>query len=320
MICKQSLLIFLLVALIQFAHSSDLQNDRTKYFTGNPGVDLFSGSVKLPNDNSMFENFQDGISTESVSKKSPLLAGGMSLLVPGAGEIYNAHYIKAGIFIAVEAASWIYSIHYNKKGDDQTKLFQDYVNERVNESIIDKSDRYQTRWDVIRYYEWSDRHKLEINPNGKYESLQNAIVSNDKTLPPWERIDWERLNALERAIGNRYSHTLPRWGEQQYYELIGKYVQFNQGWDDAPENYIYGQPVSQRLKYYAKISAIAEDRYRKANTALMVIIANHVISALDAYFSARAINSKLCAEFRMENRETPFGEIPVVYATIKIKF
>jgi len=39
------------------------------------------------------------------------------------------------------------------------------------------------------------------------------------------------LNRLEGDLGGYYSHQLPPHGEQ-YYEEIGKYPQFNVGWDD----------------------------------------------------------------------------------------
>ena len=36
------------------------------------------------------------------NKKSPMLAGILSLLIPGAGEIYSGEYLKAGIFVALK--------------------------------------------------------------------------------------------------------------------------------------------------------------------------------------------------------------------------
>lgn len=326
MICKQSLLTFLLIALVQTAFSSDLPDHQTKYFTGNAKVDFFSSSVNLPKDNSMFENLQDGISQESVPKKSPLLAGGLSLVVPGAGEIYNGDYVKAGMFLIVEVAAWVFSSNYNNKGDEITDVFQNFADKQVDSRPtwdVNEPNRYRTKWDVIRYYEWTynNRNDKNIFPNYKEENLPSAIISDDQTLPPWIRVDWDNLNALERSMGSWYSHTLPRYGEQQYYELIGKYQQFNQGWDDATDpNFSYGKEVTANLRFYSQMRGLANDYYYKAKAAATVIVANHIMSAVDAYFSARAINSKLSAELRMENRETPFGKIPVTFGTLRYQF
>jgi hypothetical protein len=309
--------------MFQSAFSSDLSNKVKIFTTGNPKVDLFSSSIKLPNESSMFENPQEEISSDVV-KKSPLLAGGLSIVVPGAGEIYNGDYVKAGLFIAIEAASWIFSSNLNKKGDEITTVFQNYANERVDNRPawdITEPDRYRTKWDVIRYYEWTNNNKSIINPAGDYTDLQNAIISSDKTLPPWQRVDWNALNELERRVGKWYSHVLPGYGEQQYYELIGKYQQFNQGWDDAMDpNFTYGKKVTANLLFYSQMRGLANDYYYKAKTAAVIIVANHILSAADAYFSARAINSKLSAEFRMENQDTPFGKIPITFGTLRYQF
>src|SRR4030042_1813530 len=54
------------------------------------------------------------------SKKSPMLAGLLSLIVPGAGEVYTGEYVKAAIFAAVEAAVITTAIIYDNKGEDKT--------------------------------------------------------------------------------------------------------------------------------------------------------------------------------------------------------
>jgi TM2 domain-containing membrane protein YozV len=323
MIFKQSLFIFLIVVMFQSAFSSDLSNKVKIFTTGNPKVDLFSSSVKLPNENNMFENPQEGISSDAV-KKSPLLAGGLSLVVPGAGEIYNGDYVKAGLFIAIEAASWIFSYNLSNKGDEITTVFQNFVNERVDSRPtwdVTEPNRYRTKWDVIRYYEWTKSNFFPAS-----NEYNDVITTDDKTLPPWERVNWGALNRLERDvsltdIGKWYSHVLPGYGEQQYYELIGKYQQFNQGWDDATDpNFTYGKKVTANFLFYSEMRGLANDYYYKAKTAAVIIVANHILSAADAYFSARAFNSKLSAEFRMENQDTPFGKIPTTFGTLKYHF
>jgi hypothetical protein len=323
MVSKKCILLILTLMVFQLSFSENNAEKATKYFTGNSRVDFFSSTVKFLNN--IYVNQSPEIEvTDGISKKSPLLAGGLSIIVPGAGEIYNGDYVKAGMFIAVEAAAWVFSSYYNNKGDDVTNIFQNFADERTDSRPAwdnTESDRYRTKWDVIRYYEWTNNNKSIINPQGDYTDLQNAITSNDKTLPPWQRVDWNSLNELERRIGKWYSHSLPQHGEQQYYELIGKYQQFNQGWDDAVDSlFTYGKPVTANFLFYSQMRGIANDYYYKAKAAAVVIVANHILSAVDAYFTARYINSNLSTELRMENQETPFGKIPVTFGTVKYHF
>src|SRR5665647_1601214 len=66
-------------------------------------------------------------------KKSVLLAGALSLVVPGAGEVYvggTTNYIKAGAFVLIEAVSLYYAISYNKRGNNQTNFFQNFADQR----------------------------------------------------------------------------------------------------------------------------------------------------------------------------------------------
>jgi hypothetical protein len=103
-------------------------------------------------------------------------------------------------------------------------------------------------------------------------------------------VDWGELNRLERAIGTFFSHTLPPYGEQQYFELIGKYPQFNQGWDDAPANFDYGDPLTPRFRYYSVERGKANDHYATATTFVTIALVNHALSAVDAAWSAAGFN------------------------------
>ncbi len=79
------------------------------------------------------------------NKKSPMLAGILSLLIPGAGEIYSEEYLKAGIFVALEAAVITTAVIYDNKGDDKTTEFQNYADDYTNPDH---------NWSVVRYAEW----------------------------------------------------------------------------------------------------------------------------------------------------------------------
>jgi hypothetical protein len=224
------------------------------------------------------------------NKKSPLLAGVLSFVVPGAGEFYSESYIKSAVFVAIEAAAITIGLIYDKKGNDQTDYFQNYANEH---------------WSFVRYAKWTVKNASSIN-----NEITN--VSQYKVFNTNGTVNWSELNRLENAIGKYYSHRLPNYGEQQYYELIGKYPQFNVGWDDfGDENtpFAYGDPLTEKFRYYSDERGKANDFYNIASKAVIVVVVNHILSALDAAWSAHGYNSRLEMHASIEKYNTGFNTV-----------
>jgi hypothetical protein len=215
---------------------------------------------------------------ETVAKKKPLVAAGLSLLLPGAGEFYSESYIKSAIFVAIEAAAIIVGLSYDKKGDDQTTFFQSYADQH---------------WSVIRYAKWVSNPANTENINSAIDPTKyNVFYASGK-------VNWTELNRLESDLGSYFSHRLPYYGEQQYFELIGKYPQFNVGWDDfgdenTPFEYKADRSnLTKNFVYYSGERGKANDYYNIASKAVIVVVANHIISALDAAWSAHSYNKNL---------------------------
>jgi len=218
------------------------------------------------------------IQLQSENKKSPLLAGLLSIVVPGAGEFYTGDYWKTALFLALEAAVITTAVVYDNKGDDQTEEFQQYADDYRNPDH---------NWSVVRYAQWIINNRLQGTDPG-------IIISNDESLPPWERVDWAVLNTYENG-----THKLPPHGDQQYYELIGKYPQFTPGWNDFQQ----GQDIKNyppNFRYYSGLRGKANDYYNVADKAVIGIYINHFLSALDAVWSAVQFNKDLAVKLRME--------------------
>lgn len=281
--------------------------ERLRHFTGNPQVDFFSSGVALPHGQS--SSFESALQEQDDNKrrleiglktKSPWLAGAMSLVVPGTGEFYTESYWKSGLFFALEVTGWILAYSYEKKGDRQTTSFQNYADEH---------------WSVIKYVRWlADFRSANFS----------GIVTDPNAMPPWVGVNWDSLNYYERVIasgpnGRGFTHTLPPHGDQQYYELIGKYPQYSPGWDDyaGEENF---EEISPRFLEYSRMRGKANDFYNVSSTVLSLIVVNHVLSALDAYFTAIGYNNSIRAEVRMNIRQTPFGAITEPAGIVKVMF
>lgn len=292
------------------------------HLTGNRQVDFFGVSAPAfaaPRDRSI--SLQEISDPADDGEKSPWIAGALSLVVPGAGEVYTKNYLKGAIFFAAEAASWIVAYSYDKKGDDQTTVFKNYANEH---------------WSAERYTSWTLDHLGALNPlittSASDYHDRIYVYDPDSDLPcgpPFDCLDWSELNAMERDIaaggGNGYTHSLPYYAEQQYYELIGKYEQFSRGWDDSDpasplENSVPMRSTSARFFEYARMRAQANNYYDVASTFVSVAVLNHILSAADAYWSATRYNKALHAELRMKMLRTPYGYAPLTQARFRYEF
>lgn len=279
------------------------QANEQRVVTGNLQVDLF-GRNKLGNVAIMQDEEHRSMSGD---RKSPWLAAGLSLAVPGAGEFYAENYWKAALFLAVDIAAWTLAYSFDKKGDDQTEFFENFADQH---------------WSVRRYAEYARDNLVPASERGNYADL---IIPGTDGRPPWQQVNWNTLNRMERAVsltgeGKYYSHTLAPYSDQQYYEMIGKYKQFNQGWDDSPLSYNYPDPVTPNFNYYSAERGKANDHYTKATTFVTVAIVNHVLSAVDAAWTTGSYNNRLHASMQMKTIPTQSGFASVPVARLEYSF
>ncbi len=209
-----------------------------------------------------------------------------SAVVPGAGQFYAGSYIKGAVFFVLEVVAVVSQVHFTNKANDYENRF---------EAVAD------AEWSEDAYWDWIARVS-----NGD----RNDLIS----LRKWE--------------GENFSHFLPENKNQQYYENVGKYNQFIMGWRDFREDVVgtgtltyeayldsefqgmdLGTSSSTR-NIYVVIRKDSNDNFRRASTFATVTLFNHVLSALDAGFTARRFNRNMSAEFhiqgmRYEDRVVP---------------
>ncbi len=233
------------------------------------------------------------VSLDINQKKSPLIAGVLSGILPGAGEIYSHQYLKGGIFILVEAASIATALIYTRKGNNQTVSFQNYANQN---------------WSVAKYAAWSLQHSADINPNvnpSSYNVFPGVDWTKFNSNTNWNQyngvVNRSELNRLESDLSGGYSHELAEYGTQDYYEIIGKYPQFSHGWSTANFNDTDFHILTNQLLLYAHSRGVANDYYTTGNTAVLVLIANHFLSIFDAIWSANTYNKSLEVNFRVND-------------------
>lgn len=262
---------------------SQVKNQKEIKFSG----DLHTDSKIISQDFNYNEIAPVKFSTDN--EKSPWLASLFSAILPGSGEFYAGSYIKAGIFVAIEAAFISTAIIYNHKGDNKTNDYKNYADHH---------------WSVVKYAQWLI----------DYHNADSSIISNDESLPPWDRVNWSLLNQYE--VG---SHNLVMHGEQQYYELIGKYYQYSPGWDDY-SNGANNEDISANFKYYAGQRGDANDLYNVADKAVIALYINHFLSILDAYWSTTRYNKTVAMKFRVDRVQYAYKTELVPTLKVRVSF
>ncbi len=248
--------------------------------TGNLIVDSHTASKILVTAKNPQLNLQPS------QKKSRWLAGAMSLVLPGSGEFYAGSYLKAAIFFVVEAAAITTALIYNHKGDTQTNFFQDYANKH---------------WSASRYAYWTAQHISTLAPGMTEADIQKFQSAFPDVNSP---VNWSTLNEMERAIGNDpnaegYTHQLPQKGEQQYYELIGKYPQYSHGWDTSNLSESDYHILTPQFSWYSHQRGLANEYYQTGSTAVVFIYVNHFLSTLDAVWSVDRYNRSIAMNLRV---------------------
>lgn len=253
-------------------------------------------------------------SASPASSRNVVLALGMSAVVPGAGQVYNKQWVKAAVAVGIEAALIAGYFVYRAQGLDEEEAYKAYAHEY---------------WDPAQYASWlndyvdflEQEHGASIGadplaiPSGIDFSSPDSWTANDQLMV---RSFFDQIRGVEERIyhpetGASFSHKLPYFAEQQYYELIGKYFQFAPGWIDYPawragdEFTIAIDPehtgpglskpnIQGRFLEYASDHADANTLLRRASRMSAVIVLNHLVSAIDAAITSKLHNNRLDAE------------------------
>ncbi len=252
--------------------------------------------------------------TEPAKTRSPILAGMMSAILPGAGEFYAESYWQSALFFALEVFAWQ---QYLSKTDDGHRAEREFVR-FANADQAAGFDQFDggTAWDARRYAQnlsaiykddptLGDAAKALAFP----ATLQEIGKGNYTTLN-----DFERQATFEN--GSTFSHTLPGFGEQQYYELIGKYATYTIGWYDFPESELSRSFTykSAAFRRYATMRGQANALLKEASTVLSLIVVNHALSIADAIWSTARYNDRVKTRLRLR-RDPMLG---VVYPEARL--
>ncbi len=225
-----------------------------------------------------------------------------SAIIPGSAQAARGRWLRTGIYLAVEAAT-IYSFaEWRNRGQRGERNYENFADQN---------------WSVVQYANWLiDYHDQHGISNSELQDLREMMDGTSATFNTgidWDVVDLNVLRSVERNTpyivtddmgANIFSHTLPAYGSQQYYELISKYFQYAPGWLDY---YSYNQQNNNDPflidRFGGKASPLFwdgkdrselfNDQFRFSNNMLSLLILNHIISAFDGYFSVQLENRRI---------------------------
>lgn len=228
-----------------------------------------------------------------------------SVIVPGLGQAVNKKWVRAGAYFLADVV--FLAVHFNSinKAKEREREYWNFAN---------------ANWSVVTYAQWLIEYHDQNNIFNPYiDELRqqvDGITPAYNTQTDWTTVDIELLRDVERETpfispngsGNTFSHVMPDYGSQQYYELISKYYQYGPGWKDFGSDrngnsldnlYQLAWDGSDMPFNFFEGSALAErfnDKYRLAGNMLSLLVLNHVVSAFDALFTVKIKNNRLETE------------------------
>jgi hypothetical protein len=233
----------------------------------------------------------DSLQTIEIQKKSVGKAALYSAVLPGAGQYYNGSIWKTILFAGIEVAAWTAYFVNDSKGQQSDTDMRNYAD---------------VHWSEHKYWSWMYDKAVQNN----IENLPNyTLTERDEATGIVYLVDYDQemgnsLRFLEDELG--HTHRLPETKTQQYYEMIYKYLtQFGNAWDDADfYTRYYGNTnnLTDNMFAYRDMRNQTNEYFDNATTAVNVILINHVISALEAAWSARMFNKDLEIKPFAQNR------------------
>jgi hypothetical protein len=239
--------------------------------------------------------------TDAIQNKAGI-AKLSSAILPGSAQAVHGNWLRAGIYFAVEIAALYTHLEYRNRGKRGERNYERYADQH---------------WSVVQYADWLVQYHHQHNISNPYiNDLATSIDGREPafdTDADWPAVDIELLRNAERFTpyittddldANNFSHTLPAYGTQQYYELISKYYQYASGWKDFygfhdQENTDpflidrFGGKASQMFWDGRDKAELFNDQFRFSNNMLSLLILNHFVSAFDAYFTVRLQNRNM---------------------------
>ncbi len=201
------------------------------------------------------------------------------LFLPGFNQAVHGEWWKTAVFVAVEAGALAISSKLSNEGHDLEREFQEYARENWSYEtfITNRVDRHEYA------LEEAYMNPGEDGINGTGDEAEDGTGLGSHVLPGHYELGWD---IGDYQSWNHFTVT----ETQQFFEMIGKYAQFQRGWSDFDSEWsvTYFTPNSSR---YMDMRTEANDKLIAADNWLGLLVVNHVVSFMDVVIR-RARNNR----------------------------
>jgi hypothetical protein len=239
--------------------------------------------------------------------RSPRVAMLLSLLVPGLGQAYSRSYVKTAAFGAAEIAAIGVAVYFNSVANTKKSEARKFADGHFEVNRIREYDRKLREEFFARdtgiiidslplpydkdFYDAADKKEKGAY---YYESIRGREFT-----PGWEDYDLSldlvlgasEGDTIEGSYGSKY--VLYGYDNADWFYYVKRII------DNAGRLVPGNEPVLGYSSYQAQYNSMVDksNSYRDAvNYMFYVIILNHIASAIDAGFTARAYNARLLGE------------------------
>jgi len=232
-----------------------------------------------------------------LEEDAPAGAGGgieliEGLLLPGLNQARRGAWLRAGVFFAVEAGALAAVTMLNRRGEELDREFRAYADAHWEYGRLVANRRYPGEFAMEEpYLDPADLNDPDADVGT--ETGAGSHVLPGFFLDGWAIDDplvWiPPQNGDPGYWDGSWNHFAPQ-NTQQFYEMIGKYGQFQRGWADygADEGFEFPHQRPWDKFYFPTTSRRYDEMRDRSNAKLIaadrwlgVVAANHVLSFLD---------------------------------------
>jgi hypothetical protein len=218
-------------------------------------------------------------------------------LLPGLNQARHGQWWKAAVFAGVEVGTLLLARSFERRGDELDREFIDYAEQHWS------YERYinyrQAPGEFALEEGWLNRQILseELDAAASQEEIDALFFGEAAADDLFDPAGGRGSHVLPGGYTDGYSmgerdawHHFSLFRTQQFYEMIGKYAQFQRGWDDFGQDrgFEFGAQTPWSVTYFSSGSAhymsLRDESNRKliaADRVLGLLLVNHAASFFD---------------------------------------